>query len=371
MHYHIILTELCNSNCKYCYEKSMKEAELGNDLKDKFEFDFTTPEKSKVSLVDLKQFLNEKEDVLVFYGGEPLTEIDRIKEIIDNIKLPFRMQTNGLLLDKLDIKYLKKIDKILISIDGTKERTDFNRGKGTYDKIISNIKKIRQEGYSGELIARMTINQSDIYQQVLHIIELIKQGLFDSIHWQLDAGFYKHDFNEENFSEFVRTYNHGISKLIRFWIDEMSKGKIWKIYPFIGIMESLLNEQKTKLRCGAGHSGFAITTDGQISACPIKNCVRSFYVGDIKTKKENFKQINLIEPCLDCKYLDLCGGRCLYSNHAKLWSNNGEELICKTIKYLINELKQNKATIKDLINKKIISSSDFKYEKYFGPEIIP
>ncbi|MBU3912936.1 MAG: radical SAM protein [Nanoarchaeota archaeon] len=25
MHFHIILTEKCNSQCKYCYEKSMKE----------------------------------------------------------------------------------------------------------------------------------------------------------------------------------------------------------------------------------------------------------------------------------------------------------------------------------------------------------
>ena len=114
MHYHIILTEKCNSECKYCYEKSMKE--FDNKLKEKFKFDYSGPEKSEVDIQKLKRFLEkDKEPVLIFYGGEPLLEIEKIKEIIDNIDCKFRMQTNGKLLDKLPIEYLNKIDKILVS----------------------------------------------------------------------------------------------------------------------------------------------------------------------------------------------------------------------------------------------------------------
>lgn len=68
--------------------------------------------------------------------GEPLLEIEKIKEIIDKIHVPFRMQTNGKLLDKIPFNYLKKIDKILISLDGDKERTNFNRGEETYEKVM-------------------------------------------------------------------------------------------------------------------------------------------------------------------------------------------------------------------------------------------
>jgi len=39
--------------------------------------------------------------------------------------------------------------------------------------------------------------------------------------------------------------------------------------PFLGIVESILNNEKTLLRCGAGHMGYAISTDGKVVACPI------------------------------------------------------------------------------------------------------
>ncbi len=109
MHYHILLTENCNSECKYCYEKSMKE--FDNGLDKRFKFDFSGPENSEVDVEKLKEFLEkDKEAVLVFYGGEPLLQIEKIKEIIDKINVPFRMQTNGKLLDQLPIEYVKKID---------------------------------------------------------------------------------------------------------------------------------------------------------------------------------------------------------------------------------------------------------------------
>src|SRR3989338_11023671 len=151
MHYHILLTEKCNSECRYCYEKSI---EFDNDLDKKFKFDFSSPEKSNIRTSKLKAFIEkDKEAVIIFYGGEPLLEIEKIKEIMDNINVPFRIQTNGKLLDQLPSKYANKIDKMLISLDGGKERTDFNRGKGTYNKVIKNIEFLRKNGYKGELIA--------------------------------------------------------------------------------------------------------------------------------------------------------------------------------------------------------------------------
>ena len=41
------------------------------------------PEKINYKIEDLKKFLG-KGHVLTFYGGEPLLEIERIKEIVDN-----------------------------------------------------------------------------------------------------------------------------------------------------------------------------------------------------------------------------------------------------------------------------------------------
>ena len=347
--------------------------EFDNGLQNKFDFDFSAPEDLKIDLKKLNNFL-EKGDTLIFYGGEPLVKIKKIIEIMDSIpkdkEIRFYMQTNGKLLNELPEKYLKKFPKILISIDGDKKRTDLNRGKGTYDLVLKNVKKIRKN-FKGEIVARMTIESdvgADIFKQVKYLINL---KLFDSIHWQLDAGFYKNDFNEKEFSNFVNEYNREIKKLIDFWVEEMKNGNVLKIYPFLGIFESLYYETKTKLRCGSGYANYTITTNGIITACPIMNNIKNFYCGDLNSKHENLKKIEISSPCTKCKYFDICGGRCLYSNYAKLWPEQGQYLVCKTIIFLIESLKEKIPDIKKLINKKTISEKDFNYEKYFGPEIIP
>jgi radical SAM protein with 4Fe4S-binding SPASM domain len=136
-------------------------------------------------------------------------------------------------------------------------------------------------------------------------------------------------------------------------------------------MNSLLNSEKTKLRCGAGHSGYAITTGRKIVACPIMNCIVDFEAGDLKTEPSKLKKFEVSGECRNCDYLDLCGGRCLYWNKAELWPKEGNQLICKTIKYLIDELKKRLPEVNELIKKGSLIPKDFEYEKYFGPEIIP
>lgn len=343
--------------------------EFDNGLGEKFTFDFSEPCVSNVEVKKIKDFVDkDKNSTLIFYGGEPLLQINKIKEIMDNIDVPYRMQTNGILLHLLPKEYLNRIQKILVSLDGNQERTNFNRGNQTYEKVMKNIEKIKSEGYSGELIARMAISQDfpDIYEQVL---SLIKSG-FISIHWQLDVGFYKEDFDENKIKNFFEVYNKSISKLIDYWVEKMKDGKVLKIYPFLGIIESLLSKEPTKLRCGAGHSGYAISTSGKVMACPIMNNIEDFKAGNLNSKPDELKVFEITE-CENCSYLDICGGRCLYWRRAKLWPKVGDEMICDSIKFYIDKLREKLPEIKNLISEGKVKSSDFKYEKYFGPEIIP
>ncbi len=364
MHFHIILTEKCNSQCRYCHKKSFEE--FDNGLDKKFTFDYSAPNDSNINIQELKNFISKDENpTIIFYGGEPLVNIAKIKEIMDHIPARFCMQTNGKLLHELPKEYMNKFSRILVSVDGNRERTDYNRGKGTYDLVLKNLKLIRANRYTGEIVARMTIDQEfpDVFEQAKFLIKL---GIFDSVHWQIDAGFYKFDFDEEKFNKFVGKYNKSILRLIDFWVGEMGRGRVLKFYPFVGIMQDILKGATAKLRCGAGHSGYTITTNGTITTCPIMNCIKNFYVGDLKSNPNNLKKISVIEPCVSCDYLGVCGGRCLYSNYAKLWPCEGEDLICKTVKFLIDSLKARSEEVRELIDVK-----DLEYEKYFGPEIIP
>jgi putative peptide-modifying radical SAM enzyme len=376
MHYHIILSERCNSQCKYCYEKSLRE--FDNGLQNRFEFDFSDSSDIDINYDKLKEFLLKDEDpYLIFYGGEPLIKIDEIIKIMDKLegtKVKFRMQTNGKLLNDLPIEYLKKIDKILISIDGTKEITNYNRGEGTYEKVIFNLREARKGGYKGEIVARMTISQDfpNLFPEVQHLIQLIDEGIFDSLHWQLDVGFYKFDFEKERINQFFKEYNESNSKLIDWWISKLEEGKIYKIYPFIGIINPLLkNIENCGLRCGSGFLGYTITTSGKIVHCPIMNNIRNFEAGNLNNNPNELKRFDCKDECENCEVYGLCGGRCMYWRKAKLWPKEGNDRICNSVKLYINKLKENIPKIKKLIQKGIIEEKDFDYEEAFGPEIIP
>ncbi len=357
--------------------------EFDNGLDKKWSFDFDVPSESEVEVSKLDSVLNDG-DTLIFYGGEPLVNFSKMKEIMDyfdnessnsNKKINFCMQTNGKLLGSVDFNYINRLSKMLVSIDGDKERTDYNRGKGTYDLVIKNIKDLREKGYKGEIVARMTLsyNFSDLFEQVKHIINLIENGIFDSVHWQIDAGFYRNDFDEKHFGEFVKNYNKSLDLLIEYWIRYMKENnKVLKLYPLIGILNRLMGwDKETRLMCGSGYANYTITTDGKITTCPITNNIKDFYCGDINNKGEKLKEFYVGEPCTSCEYLNICGGRCLYSNKAKLWPVEGEKLVCKTIIHLIESLKERIPGINELIEKGIVKEEDFQYEKFFGPEIIP
>lgn len=367
MYYHLILTERCNLRCKYCYEKSLNE--FDNGLEKKFNFDFSEPSELKIDLGKLKSFLSkDKDPSLIFYGGEPLLKINLIKKIIKEVKANFHIQTNGILLNLLGEDELKKISKILVSLDGGKKITNHNRGQGVFEKVLGNICLIKKRGFKGEVIARMTVSTEfpDVFRSVK---ELLDAG-FSSIHYQLDAGFYKTDYEEKKTSNFFKNYNESVKILIDFWLGELEKGKVIRIYPFLGIVESILSGERAKLRCGAGHSGYAITTGGTIVACPIMNNIKDFKCGTLETEPKNLKKFK-IKGCENCEVKDLCGGRCLYWKEAKLWPKKGDEMICNSIRFYINYLKEKMPKIEKLIEKGVISKNDFDYEKYFGPEIIP
>ena len=120
---YIIMGLNCNFNCKYCYEKSIKDIystdhacnELISYLK---------------RLVKIKPFVEEKPINILFWGGEPLLYLNIIKDIVEKLKgLPFKYSTvtNGILFTKEIVDYFNKNNiAVFISNDGV--QTEFTRG---------------------------------------------------------------------------------------------------------------------------------------------------------------------------------------------------------------------------------------------------
>jgi len=171
MFFHVILTSNCNLQCKYCFGESLDDfdEEFGNDI----EVDYDLPHNLEYDVGLLDRFCRKDPTcVLTFYGGEPLMQIGTLRRIMDNVSpKQYMIQTNGLLLDRLEPKYTNRFHTILVSIDGEESLTDHYRGKGIYHQVVKNLKHIKQNGFSGELIARMTIMEhTDIEKQVKYLL---------------------------------------------------------------------------------------------------------------------------------------------------------------------------------------------------------
>jgi putative peptide-modifying radical SAM enzyme len=376
MFFHVILTNNCNLQCKYCFGESLDDFE--EDFGDDLEVNYNLPREVGYNVETLNRFCQKvKECTLTFYGGEPLLCNEQLKQIMDGTApKQFMIQTNGLLLDKLETEYVNRLHTILVSIDGEESLTDYYRGSGTFRKVINNIKLIKQNGYTGELIARMTImEQTDIEKQVKWLLNN-PEFSFTSVHWQLNAGFWGNDFQRRNFQQWTQTsYNPGIRALTEFWVDQMEQtGVVLKLYPLLGIAYSFLHDEKNCLmRCGAGWINYTIQTDGHIIACPTMWGMEKYYVGHIADSDPNcLKQILVADkPCVDCKILGVCGGRCLYTNIVKRWRDEEYAVVCQTVQNLADSIKAQIPRIQRLIENKKISLSQFDYVKYNGAEIIP
>jgi putative peptide-modifying radical SAM enzyme len=374
MFFHVILTTECNSQCRYCFGEALDD--MDEDFAE-LEVDYSLPRKISydVALLD-KLCKGDNDCVLTFYGGEPLICVDEIKQIMDNVRARFFMiQTNGLLLNCLEPEYINRFHTILVSIDGEEALTDFYRGRGTFKKVISNLQLIRQNGFHGELIARMTVmEQTDIQKQVKWLLNN-DQFSFSSVHWQLNAGFWKNDFARRGFRHWSEeNYNPGIRRLAEFWVDNIEKNRVvLRLYPLLGVAESLLSgEDKSLLRCGGGWINYAIQTDGYIVPCPTMWGMKDYYLEHISNADPlKLKRVFVGKPCTECDALNLCGGRCLYANVTKRWGPEAYSQVCGTVRNLIGAISEQMPRITKLIDDGRVQRKDFEYMKYNGCEIIP
>lgn len=133
----IELTHRCNLNCKHCCISAAFTNDKSIDL---------STNKVKEMLDKLIEWNPERISVS---GGEPMYRDDFI-EISEYLRKYYKgkieLCTNGLLINDNNISILKNnYDVINISIDGVDEESCSKvRGKGVFDKVIENIKKLKE-----------------------------------------------------------------------------------------------------------------------------------------------------------------------------------------------------------------------------------
>lgn len=355
---YVLTTGQCNLRCGYC----------GGSFPQK-----SVPYKVTYAVDQLASFLDGAKDLTIaFYGGEPLLNPSWIEAVMDNVDADhYVIQTNGLLLDRLEDDYWLHMDTVLLSIDGDRDVTDYYRGAGVYDAVLRSASKLRSLNHKGELVARMTASRiSDIHRDVNH---LLSTRLFDTIHWQIDA-IWSPEWN--GFDQWLRrSYETGVATLVGEWVKEVGLGKVPGIAPFKSITHALLS--RTNLGappCGSGWGSLSINPDGGVMACPIAFDAPWARLGSIFSSswKDLLSIVGIGEPCTRCSYYGVCGGRCLYAHNERLWGMKGFQLLCGTTKRLIDLLRGHEPAIRDFVSSGALRVDQLTYPPYLNSiEIIP
>ena len=136
------VSNLCNLKCKYCY------ASHGNYGRPS---SFMTKETVDFIIDDIKKRGFTSLYVVSLFGGEPTMNFDVIDYIIKKFELEFdkifkfELTTNGTFLNKDRLTFLRDHNvKIVVSIDGPEDITDYLRGVGSHE-IAYNIIKLAKE----------------------------------------------------------------------------------------------------------------------------------------------------------------------------------------------------------------------------------
>lgn len=374
MYFHLILTDNCNLCCSYCRAKAFLDLDESESER-AVEIDEHIPVDLEYDLDLLYAFLSrDPSPTVTFYGGEPLLRADLVEKIVKEAPAQrFMMQTNGLLLDRLSPAVINRFATILVSLDGRRAPTDACRGEGVYDRVMKNVRDICAHGYSGELIARMTVTEKTDITDAVHWLAKNPDYSFSSIHWQLDANF-AGDFAQRPFADWAASsYNPGIRTLVKDWVDHMeTHGEVLHWYPFLDPVEDLLLDRPTLLRCGSGHTNYTVMTDGHIAPCPVMIGMKQYYVGHIRDADPvDLDRIDVAGECTTCRIRTFCGGRCLYSNITRPWSEPDRRLVCGTVENLHEALIEAVPRIRTLISEGVIAPDAFIHEKFNGCEIIP
>ena len=313
---YIYITTACNLDCKYCFEK----------LKGSEKMDIELIKKIVKNLVDNAKIYN-KISTIVFFGGEPLLEKDKIIQVAKYIQennwnkyIQIFIITNATIVDDKLLEVLGNTGirvSISISFDGPKEVHDANRifpgEKGSFEIVYRNIQKIKKFSKKHKNI-RFAVRATVAKNTAKFFPKTIEFFFKEKLPFAIEFDVYNFD---EEFEKTIRSQYNEIVKLAKKYEDLIT---LWSNYN--RFVEAYFRPPQAK-SCSVGEE-VAIDTSGDIWPCHriyelskvlnnktwwMGNAIRKEYNIDIiKTFRElDFRKV---EKCRECEIFGFCMGGC-------------------------------------------------------------
>lgn len=318
----------CNLSCSYCYKEDLDKPSAGK----KMELD--------TAIQSIEMMLDESPDEplynIVFFGGEPLSNLALIKSVVAwcesefparGKRVEYTMTTNATLLNEEIVAWLAKYNfGLSVSMDGPKAVHDKNRitvgGQGTYD-VVSKKAKMLLSGYIRRPIgARVTLTRGTtdvigIWDHLFNELGFAEVGFApvtsgDVSHFNLPEDELKQVFDnmkalgEQYLEAALEHRNIGFSNLHQL-ITDLHEG------------------HKKALPCGAGLKMLAVDHQGELNLCHRFTGSDLQTFGDVKSGVDHAQLGDFLSErldrtntgCASCRIRNLCSGGCYHESHAR------------------------------------------------------
>lgn len=298
------MTENCNLNCSMCIRGTQKGINISFD------------DIAKSKLIE-----EVKEHDIVITGGEPTLhpQFEKIVQLMCDKAKTVTVTTNGTINYYLNEKFLRSNLMFQVSLDGDEETHNAIRGKGSFQKTFSTLKKMDEMNVAFSVAS---VASSKNIDNMYNLRSILGDNLQHMKYWRIS---YEMPFGCAELKNIVTAdkWNNFVDNIID---GSEFRIKIQKIFPF-----SLYDKNKEKLdalvdtglrrfNCGSGVNKIYIYPDWNVYSC---TCLTDFPIGNIKNKaineilsNEKIKmftnyRVNDDSICKTCEYLKYCNGGCI------------------------------------------------------------
>ena len=318
------ITSNCNLKCSYCFNNQGKYNFSSNEIMN---------ENTARNAIDfLLSHGGENHYSISFFGGEPLTQFQLIKKIVQyaneqtidsNKTITFHVTTNGVLITKEIAQFLKKHNfSVLISIDGDEAVHDNQRqfpdNSGSYQAVLHGARTVVEEYGTQEKIGiRGTVTSQHVSSFDDMLTHLIKKG-FKNISIEPANGGLNNEYaiKLSDLPVLVDQY-----KQVADTYDKAHKAQKVSFFHFNTVIQNLARFQKHDRPCGPANGYMAVAPNGDIYPC--HRIMRAEYkIGNVNSVGSGAKLDMSIQAkfwratienrptCNSCWARNLCGGGC-------------------------------------------------------------
>lgn len=318
---YLVLTKDCNYSCKYCpFSTPLTKKKKA----------LMTPEIVRRGIDLWAEHIRDRQDYenysIIFYGGEPLLNIDTLKyalnyiEELKGIKLPaflnLMLDTNGSLINnELAVFFRKHNVKVTVGCDGLEEINDFyrvdNKGKGTFKRTKEAIDLLVENGV--ETFTSVSITPENI-SKIDDTTEFFQKSGVKKIGFNILRGRLLLSVHPEiNLEEY---YNKAAEAIIRSFQNREDKNYEYQMQKRA---DFFYGRQSLPVDCGGYGNQLVIQPDGGISNCPflsrifgnVNQLEKDFRIWNVSTVRKWRKRLPLYNPeCRNCSAKRICGGGC-------------------------------------------------------------